>query len=90
MSNMSNNISKNNIEMKALKQKHDSENKMWWEMQKFKAELYLKRKTGELNNLIPKGLTGVYDTAMPSFKGWLENEEKKINDSMMEQRERME
>lgn len=42
---------------------------------------YLKRKTGELNNLIPKGLTGVYDTAMPSFKGWLENEEKKIIDS---------
>ncbi len=33
--------------MKALKQKHDSENKMWWEMQKFKAELYLKRKTME-------------------------------------------
>lgn len=41
---MSNNISKNNIEMKALKQKHDSENKMWWEMQKFKIELYLKAK----------------------------------------------
>ena len=41
---MSNNISKNNIEMKALKKKHDSENEMWWEMQKFKIELYLNAK----------------------------------------------
>ena len=32
-----------NTEIKLLKQRLDAENKMWWEMQKFKAELYLKK-----------------------------------------------
>jgi hypothetical protein len=38
-----NKIWQNITEIKSLKQRHDSENKMWWEMQKFKAELYLKK-----------------------------------------------
>lgn len=32
-----------NTEMLLLQRQHDSENRIWWEMQLFKAELYLKK-----------------------------------------------
>ena len=36
-------IWQNITEIKSFKQKHDAENNTWWELQKFKAELYLKQ-----------------------------------------------
>ena len=65
-----NKIWQNNTEIKLLKQKHDSENNTWWEIQKFKAELYLKNK--EMDNseiakpplgLIPKKYYDAQKTA---------------------------
>ena len=44
-----NKIWQNNTDIKLLKQKHDGENNTWWEIQKFKAKLYLKNK--EMDNL---------------------------------------